>query len=104
MEILIVIWLHFLADFIMQSNKMALNKSSSFKYLGLHGLVYSIPFLYFGFTFAIITGILHFIIDGITSRITSYFWKKENRHWFFVTIGFDQAVHMSCLILLLKYI
>jgi hypothetical protein len=41
--------------------------------------------------------IMHFITDAITSRTTSYLWQKGERHWFFVVIGLDQAIHMTTL-------
>jgi len=104
MDYLILIWIHFIADFIMQNDKMALNKRSSLKWLSIHCFIYSIPFLIFGISFAIITGIFHFIVDIFSSKVTSYLWQKEERHWFFVVIGLDQAIHMTCLILLLKYL
>lgn len=111
LSIIVIFWLHFLADFIMQTDKMALNKSTSFKWLSIHALVYSVPFLLyfsftydplFGLTFALINGILHWIVDAVTSRVTAYLWKKEQRHWFFVVIGLDQAIHMTCLVVTLK--
>lgn len=97
--ILMLVWLHFIADFVLQSDKMAQNKSTSDKWLGIHALVYTLPFLIFGFTFAIINGLLHFGIDRYTSRINKKLWEDKKIHWFFTNIGFDQAIHMSLLIL-----
>jgi membrane-bound metal-dependent hydrolase YbcI (DUF457 family) len=94
-----LIWMHFVADFVFQSDKMALNKSKSNKWLFLHAWVYSIPFAFFGIRFALVTLFFHFVTDYITSRGTSYLWKKEQRHWFFTLIGFDQAVHLTTLLL-----
>lgn len=97
--IMLIVWLHFVADFFLQSEKMALNKSKKIKYLLQHCFVYSLPFLVFGLTFSIMTFCLHFLIDFITSKCTNYFWNKEQVHWFFVVIGFDQAIHYTLLFL-----
>lgn len=98
-EIILLIWLHFIADFILQTDKMAKNKSKSNKWLTIHIVIYSIPFFWFGWLFAILNGIGHWVTDYYTSRYTSYLWAKEKRHWFFVVIGLDQAIHMTTLIL-----
>ena len=84
---------HWIVDFICQNDTMALNKSNLFKWLGIHCLIYSGPFWVIDWRFGLVTLISHLGIDGITSRITSYLWKKEERHWFFVMIGFDQLLH-----------
>jgi hypothetical protein len=97
--LILLVWMHTIADFFMQTRTMAQNKSTSVKWLGSHVVVYSLPFLVFGWKFAVVTGILHFITDFITSRCTSYFYKKENMYMFFGVIGIDQAIHFTSLIL-----
>lgn len=98
--IILIIWLHFVSDFILQTDYMAINKSKSNKVLGLHVGVYSLPFLLvFGWRYALVNGAAHFVTDWITSRVTSILWKKEKRHWFFVVIGLDQALHLTVLVL-----
>lgn len=98
-ELLILIWLHFIADFVFQSDKVAKAKSSDNVVLTIHVLIYSVPFLVFGLKFAMINYALHFITDYISSRATTKLWLAGERHWFFVVIGADQAVHMTCLFL-----
>jgi len=98
-DILILVWLHFVADFILQTDKMANNKSTSEKWLLFHVVIYTLPFFLFGWYFAVANGVLHFITDYFTSKATSYLWKKEKKHWFFVVIGLDQAIHISTLLI-----
>ena len=94
---ILLIWIHFIADFGLQNDKMSLNKSSSNKWLAIHCLVYSIPLLWWGWKFALINGVLHFVVDWVTSRGTTKLWLMNERHWFFVLIGFDQAIHLTLL-------
>lgn len=95
--ILVLVWMHFIADFVLQTDWMAKNKSSSNVALTIHVVLYSIPFIWFGWVYAIVNGMLHFATDYVTSRVTSHFWKTEQRHLFFVVIGADQALHMTAL-------
>ena len=103
-NIIVLFWIHFVADFFLQSTYMSMNKSKSVKALAWHCLIYSLPFLWFGWKYAILAGLLHFPIDFITSRITSKLYAKEEYHWFFVIIGLDQAIHMTILVLTMKYL
>lgn len=91
---------HFIADFMLQNDWMATNKSKNDFALLVHSICYAIPFLVFLNTdFVIYLMISHFLIDGLSSRATTYFWKKEDRHNFFVVIGFDQWVHFLVILL-----
>jgi len=99
-DLLIIIWLHFVVDFVLQTDTMAKNKSSSNKWLGLHIMVYTIPFaIVFGPVYGLVNGIAHFITDYFTSRWSSKLWKDNQVHNFFVVVGFDQAIHLTTLIL-----
>jgi hypothetical protein len=98
---IMVIWVHFIADFVLQTDAMAVNKSKSSGWLGIHSLCYGLPFLIWGWRYAAVNAVCHFFIDGITSRGTARLWQEGERHWFFVLIGFDQALHLTVLFLLL---
>lgn len=102
--LLVLVWLHFFADFILQTDKIAINKSKDNAILLAHVAIYSLPFFIFGADFALLNMVLHFMVDWCTSRVTSYLWKKQERHWFFVVIGLDQAIHMTCLFLTYLYL
>jgi hypothetical protein len=99
-----IIWLHFLADFVLQSDYMAQNKSRSNTILSYHAAIYTVPFLIFGYRFAIVNGAAHWLVDWCTSRINSRLWAEKKVHAFFVCIGVDQAIHMTTLLLTYKYI
>lgn len=95
--IIIILVIHFIADFLLQSSWMAQNKSKNNIALLTHVGVYMIPFLFIGFWYALLNAALHFIIDYNTSRLTSKLWAKGEVHWFFVVIGLDQTLHFICL-------
>jgi len=97
---------HTFADFYIQTNAMAKNKSSSNFWLWLHVTAYSLFFWPFGIVlgfwgvvlFVMVNFVAHFATDYVTSRMTSKYWKAERRHAFFVTIGVDQAIHITTLV------
>jgi len=103
--VLLLLSVHFVADFLLQNDWMAVNKSKHWGALSLHVLVYSLAFIWLGWQFALITFVLHFIIDAITSRCTrALYYPVFHRHWFFAVIGFDQLLHAYQLILTYNYL
>lgn len=111
MTLLIIFVVHFLADFVFQSSKMATGKSKSLKWLSIHVGVYASVSLLtfavlaitygnilFAFYWWSINVALHFITDFFTSKVTSQFWEEKNMRFFFVMIGFDQLIHNMCLV------
>ena len=96
--------IHTLADFFLQTDWMAVNKSKNSDALLAHTAIYSAAFLYFGLAFVLVTWASHTVTDAITSRISSYFWRKEQRHWFFCTIGVDQFIHATTLLLTYRWL
>ena len=93
--------MHWFADFVLQTDKQAKNKSSSNYFLSMHLLTYTLAMLPLGVRYAVLNGLLHFVVDYCTSRATKHFYKKGDIHNFFVVVGLDQAIHMSCLVYLL---
>lgn len=110
--IMSVITIHWVADFVLQTDWQAKNKSKNFGALLEHTLVYYFVWLitgltlnYFGFLefinfntdkvviFSTITFIFHTLTDYFTSRLNSKLWGKGDVHNFFVSIGFDQVLH-----------
>lgn len=94
-----LVWFHFVGDFLLQSDAVAKGKSASVKTLAWHVLLYTVCFVGYGPWFCLVTYALHFLTDFVSSRLTSHFWAQEKRHWFFVTIGADQALHLTALVL-----
>lgn len=109
--LLSILTVHFLADFVFQSSKMATEKGKSIKWLSIHVSVYGLVSIisavlisirldsfYYGFSWWAANVILHFSVDFFTSKITSRLWEKKSMHWFFVMIGFDQLLHNASLL------
>jgi hypothetical protein len=115
--ILYILFWHWVADFVAQTHEMAINKSTSNKWLLKHIIAYgnnllygSLPLLIYAaiigqnwsviiVSYVLINMVLHFITDYFTSRWTSKLWVKKDVHNFFVVIGLDQLIHTFCLIL-----
>ena len=127
----IPLWLlgiHFIADFLLQTDWMAINKSKRWDALTIHVTVYSLAFaLLLGPLFGLITFVTHFVTDTVTSRITRrlFPWSpsvsdarvyidyegdpsglglQRSRHWFFCAIGLDQLIHYATLALTYDYL
>lgn len=96
--VILLVWLHFISDFLFQTDFVALNKSKNNWVLLAHIILYSTLFsIFISPVYGVLNGALHFVVDWATSRLGAYFWEKGNRDAFFDTIGFDQAVHITCL-------
>jgi len=110
-----MLFIHWIADFVLQTETEAKNKSKNFKYLLLHTFSYTLIWfvfclIYVGVTgnermlfFVPITFFTHTFIDYYTSKVNTLLAqeaKKTNKyHNFFVSIGFDQWLHFAQLIL-----
>ncbi|CAM0077753.1 membrane protein [Vibrio phage D485] len=99
LHILIALFaVHFIADFFVQTEHQALNKSKNMWPLVRHCITYGLCFLPFGAVFAILTGMLHIVVDYATSRMTSKLWAKGETRKFFQVIGLDQFLHAISLV------
>jgi hypothetical protein len=101
--ILLILLVHWLADFCLQTDGQALRKSTEVGPLAEHVTTYSMVWLLVAFTifgdwekstiFAMITWIAHYCTDWVTSRIGKMYWDKKDLHNGFVVMGFDQILH-----------
>jgi len=112
----VVLFGHWLSDFILQKNKIKPTKNKKekikriLKHLNPHTLYYSVimtilvTLLYFcnifgaqywwsSILFFFITYITHFIVDFTITLINSNYLSKNKRHLYFITIGLDQFLH-----------
>ena len=106
-EILLLLTAHWFADFVCQSDWMALNKSKANWPLFVHVLIYTcvmglavmwlLPPGMGRVWFFVLTFVSHFATDYMTSRINSRLWAAKQNHWFFVSVGFDQLIHFYTL-------
>lgn len=122
-QVLIVILFHWIADFLLQTQDMAIQKSKSNYWLTQHIKAYMYGMLPVTFVLIflghatllgalawwIINGILHWCTDYATSRWTSKLYAEQkfytpnkyvkffNFPAFFSVIGLDQVIHYTCL-------
>ena len=109
----LLLLVHWLADFALQTQEQANNKYKDFGALSGHVLTYStamaiaICSLYYGtvafwFLPAAVIFILfsHLYIDMLTSKETHALYEQKRYHDFFVVIGFDQLLHMLTILLI----
>lgn len=104
-----LLFVHFIADFVLQTDWQAKNKSKSLVALGKHVSVYTLTLgvaslFLFGisinvFIFILVNGILHFVTDFFTSRMSSHYFSRQDWHTGFIVVGFDQFVHQITLAL-----
>jgi len=114
--ILILLFAHWIGDFMLQKEEWAVTKHNNFTNLQKHTAVYTLTISIFVgiwmllqseiefrlislLLFMLVTSIVHTIIDFITSKITHRLYDKGNMHVFFIVIGLDQLLHYIILIL-----
>jgi hypothetical protein len=95
--IIALLFLHWVADFVLQSDDMSKKKSSHTGWLAFHCVVYAVVFALLGWVFALWMFVSHFVIDFVTSRINKKLWEAKQVYYFFVSVGFDQLLHFACI-------
>lgn len=112
-----ILFLHLIADYVIQSNKININKSKNIYWLLIHVFFYFSCFfigLFFLYTFeksltySLVNAIIHFIVDFFTSRTIGIFYervdlnlKKEKLDLYYpiLILGIDQFFHTTFLII-----
>lgn len=109
--ILAILFLHWIADGVLQTDKMAKGKSKNWKDLLDHTITYSGIFTLASIVYIVITNniqmiafgpitfIFHTATDYVTSRVNARLWEQKKVHGFFVSVLFDQWLHFVQLLL-----
>ncbi len=110
-DVLIILFVHWVGDFVIQTDQQAKDKSSKMSALLSHTFTYSIMFFWVAVPLALyytepkwllfmpITFIAHTITDYYTSRVNKQLYEAGKSHEFFVSIGFDQLLHFAQLLI-----
>ena len=98
-----ILLIHWLADFCLQTDHQAQNKWHDYEALTTHVATYSIVWFIASYCllgswdkaamFTVVTFTCHWIVDMITSHISHNHFNKKDYHNGFVTVGFDQILH-----------
>lgn len=115
--VLLILVAHYIADFYFQSREIAMKKSHEIKALITHIMIYSFTLcimIFLGLYFmgivsvihamqiaigvSLVNGLLHYLIDFVTSQMSTHFWKTKQTRNFWLTIGADQLIHTGLLI------
>ena len=120
--VIFILFAHYIADFVLQTEHMKTKKSESVGVLVGHVALYTLVFFsmfliygliisYFSLTvlttqqwfqlaigISIVNGLLHYLIDYITSQLNKWLWNTKRINLFFISIGFDQFLHTSLLV------
>ena len=106
-QLVALLTVHWIADFLCQTRWMAENKSKRIDALSAHVATYSVvlglaALVLFGASinliwFILANAVLHFVTDFFTSRATTALWQQQNVYGFFAVIGLDQLLHQFAL-------
>jgi hypothetical protein len=110
--ILVILFAHFFGDFVIQPHRIAVNKWHDNKALWMHVLLYTLALFLFSWAFlipydgaaflcylgwAIVNGLVHFVIDYSISKDRQEYWVERNFQMYFIFFGVDQMLHYAIL-------
>ncbi|MEP7321888.1 MAG: DUF3307 domain-containing protein [Saprospiraceae bacterium] len=108
--VLFILFIHWLADFVLQTGHQAITKCNNLTSLLSHTLVYSLcwlvlwPMLGLNTLFFIgITFLAHTFTDFFTSKLNSKYRLEKKERELFISVGFDQFLHYVQLILTYQF-
>lgn len=109
--VVLMLFGHWLSDFVWQPDWMAKGKSSNWWTLAEHSCRITYGMAATGaaivllagrfdhlpsvFWWGLVNGVGHFAIDAVSSRITGRLFRAGRTHDFFTVIGFDQFLHLA---------
>lgn len=104
---LYILAVHYVGDFLLQTRWMALGKGKSALPLTVHVGVYTTTLfvgclwwfesVWLAMVYAGLNGMVHWCVDFVTSRCTTYAHAWGWNRVFFNVIGFDQLLHQLAL-------
>ena len=104
--LLMIFTMHFLADFAIQTEWMALGKSKEWSPLLAHIGTYTAILLLFSSLFlpplvavlwTVSNGLCHLVVDYFSSRAMRRARESGQERKFFMILGLDQMLHFWCL-------
>lgn len=111
--LLTLLLVHYIADFFVQTDKQAKNKSISNFALTKHVFNYTLCFIpvilifnYKDFSNLVLSlnliFVTHYLTDWVTSRLSKFFFENKNYRAGFQVVGLDQILHYLSLYLIFK--
>lgn len=97
--VILILFLHFIADFLLQPHWIASNKYKCGKEMAIHGTIYLLVLAHIDPAWALLNTLIHVIVDAWTSNVTHKLYEREKYGAFFKVIGLDQFIHTACLLL-----
>jgi len=109
--VVIIILIHFIFDWWLQSRWMANNKSSNWSALAIHCVIYGFGLVlvwqvaefleYYTITakWTMVNFAVHLVTDAISAPLNKYLYKTRGEYGLFFGIALDQMIHFTTLFL-----